>query len=95
MLTKEEATKQIAEKLREIDVLMKEAETLADKAGVSFRFDGPVYGMGGSYISRKAAIEESDWDNSGCSEQEDWSESTKECELGSIEYGWQASANSC
>lgn len=49
MLTTEEANKQIAEKLAQINQLYKEAAAIADKADIYFSTGGPQYGMGGSY----------------------------------------------
>lgn len=49
-ISKAEATKQIAEKMKAIYAMFAECETIADKAGVSFYFDmNGTYGMGGRY----------------------------------------------
>lgn len=47
-MTKEEATKIIAEKLSQAKVLIAQCEDIADKADVSFRWC-LEYGMGGQY----------------------------------------------
>lgn len=59
-MTKEEATKAIAEKLAAVNTLIQEAQKIADEHQVSFGFDGPTYGMGGGYTPPpKDAFEES------------------------------------
>ena len=55
--------KEIAEKVKQACALLSEAEDIADKAGITFSWDGPGYGMGG-YYSPKG---------------EDWTESSAEC----------------
>lgn len=49
MDTKQKALKEISEFVALAHVNLAEAERIADEHGVSFRFDGPEYGMGGYY----------------------------------------------
>jgi len=50
-----EAKAKIAAILAEADAKLAEAVRLADEAGVDFYWEGPEYGMGGSYSSEKTA----------------------------------------
>lgn len=50
-LTTEEAYALIAKKLEQVEVLIREAEAIADEYDCEFSFDGPSYGMGGWYNS--------------------------------------------
>jgi hypothetical protein len=81
-LTHQEASKQIADKLKEANRLLAEASKIADEAGVDFYWGGPesTDGMGGSYNPRPKDWDNSgcEWDASGCGEEED--------------YGWQSSS---
>lgn len=49
--TQEEANKLIAQKMKEVEELVAECETIADEANVSFSCDVGGYGMGGWYES--------------------------------------------
>jgi len=49
--TREEAVKEVADLLNQVDVLMSRAEDIADEHDIPFSFDGPGYGMGGWYES--------------------------------------------
>lgn len=48
-MTKDEARAIISAKQADIEKLLQECTEIADEADVYFRFDGPEYGMGGSY----------------------------------------------
>ena len=68
----------IAVLLKEIDSKLQEAAAIADEAGVEFRWDGPEYGMGGSYTPK--GWQESD----GCSysdyeDKDGWISSSSSC----------------
>ena len=56
---RQDASKKIADKLAEIQRLLNEAQQIADENGVSFSWDGPAFGMGGSYHPKE------DWNDSG------------------------------
>lgn len=80
-MTKEEATTKIAELLKEARTKLNEATEIADEAGVSFFWD-VAYGMGGRYISEKAAREHT-WRKEGSPLYE------------GEDYGWISSSASC
>ena len=49
LLQQKLALKTISQKLKDLDNIILECEAIADKAGVEFSWEGPVYGMGGYY----------------------------------------------
>ncbi len=80
-LSKEEASKQIAEKLDQAQKLLHEAEALADEAGVEFSWK-PFYGGGGTYFGKDS--------------RDDWQDSNGEWETSDYyETGWQSSSHNC
>lgn len=82
-MSPQEASKLIAEKIRIAENAIKEAETIADEAGVGFSLDLGGYGMGGWYEPQPSKPD--DWDAS-----DDWEPSGSDGD-----YGWQASSQSC
>jgi hypothetical protein len=80
-MTKEEASKAIAEKIKTAQELIGEAETIADEAGVDFNWSGPSWGMGGWYTGK---------------DSEDWTESDRD-EFGEGSEGgyWLTSSSRC
>lgn len=70
--TRREATGKIAEQLKIANEALKEAQRIADDAGVSFSWDGPTYGMGGYYTPN---FEESD----NYYEESGWNASSQSC----------------
>lgn len=64
-----EATKKIADLLKQAEAALNEAASIADENGVSFGWDGPAYGMGG-YYQPKVDNEDSE------EEEDDWCESS-------------------
>jgi hypothetical protein len=49
-MTKEQASKQIAEYIQKAEKSIKDAEKLALKYKIDFDWNGPSYGMGGYFI---------------------------------------------
>jgi hypothetical protein len=49
-MTELEAYEQIAKLIAEAEGLILQAESIADKNNLAFRYEGPTYGMGGTYI---------------------------------------------
>lgn len=84
------AQEKIKTLLDEIGGLFAEAERLADEAGEQFYWDGPTYGMGGSYVPKSVADRENE-------ETREWLEKTgrKYGYHEKREAGWQASSHSC
>ena len=80
-LTQQQASAEIAKKIGEARTLIAECESIADQSGVDFAWDGPGYGMGGSYTPRTLKDTVTDPDD-----QDSWSASNE---------GWQASSQSC
>lgn len=72
-----EANKRIAELLREVESKLKEATDIADDAGVDICWDGPTYGMGGSYTPKRK--DEFDSSSSRDDEYEGWNSSSAFC----------------
>ncbi len=64
-------TQKISRLVSEAYELIRQAEALADEAGLSFNFD-VSYGMGGTYVSEGAAEQEG-WKDSG------WHASSHSC----------------
>lgn len=58
--TQQKAMKTIAEKIKQAEALIAEAEIIANENGVGFSWDGFAYGMGGSFIPRS----DEDWSSS-------------------------------
>ena len=59
------ASQEIAEILKKINDLYKQVEAIADKSGVSVRYDGPSgYGDGGYYYPRPNDDNKGDWSES-------------------------------
>lgn len=77
MTDKQEAQGKIAEQLKIVEDAFAEAERIADEAGIWFRWDGPSYGMGGSYAGRGERTDETDeeWEDSDAG----WSASSQSC----------------
>lgn len=72
---REVASKKIAHLLNTIEGLLKDCENIADDAGVDFSWNGPSYGMGGSYTPDfESSDDEDDW-----SESAGWSASSQSC----------------
>ncbi len=63
-MSKEEANKLLAEKLKAASDLIKECETLADEHGLSFSSPVGEYGMGGQFYGRGPANEDGEWEES-------------------------------
>jgi len=82
-----QANEEINERLTKIIELLSECESIADEHKVSFIFDGPSYGMGGSYHPRNQ------WVSSDCEGEDGWSDSG--CSDGDYDGGWSASSQSC
>jgi hypothetical protein len=78
-----EANAKISELLKQVDVKFEEIAKIAEEFGLFVYWDGPSYGMGGSYTPKSEAYEykpeyaEDDWEPS----DED--------------YGWRSSSSSC
>lgn len=79
LLSKQEATKKIADLIAEAQSLIWEAENIADEAGVSFSVNFGGYGMGGRYTGA-AAVDEYD---------------RSEYDLGEDDGFWRGSSQSC
>ena len=60
---RKEANAKIAKKLADATALIRECETIADEFGVEFDWDGPEYGMGGSYTPDFEHSDEESWYN--------------------------------
>lgn len=78
-LSKQEATKKIAEIIEQAQFLINEAESIADQSGVGFRVNFGGYGMGGYYTGATAV---DDYDRS-------------EYDLGEDDGFWRGSSQSC
>lgn len=73
-MDKQEANKQIAAILTKVYDLLSEAEVIAEKSGVCFRFDGPTYGMGGSFDPAEKG-QPNEWNDV----QDGWFASSQSC----------------
>lgn len=69
--------------IEESEKALQEAEAFADEHGLEFSWEGPAYGMGGYYQSKKAYLAEYGEDEPLVNS---WGEE---------QYGWQASSQSC
>lgn len=83
-MTKEEASKAIAEKIAEAEKLLNEATIIADEHDIYVRWNGPAYGMGGSYTPK------SDLD-----EYDDEYDDNSWCYSGGSKGGWRSSSQGC
>ena len=76
MVTKKEASTEIATKVKLALALVKEAEALADEHGLEFSVN-IAYGMGGWYTGKGSR---EDWDSSESTEGDfGWSASSQSC----------------
>ncbi len=82
MLDKKEASEKISENLKQIELLLRESELIAQESGVSFRWEGPTYGMGGSFTPKPEPKQKYSWDSWEASDDED-------------NYGWNSSSQNC
>lgn len=57
-MTHQEANEKIAALLKHAEEAISQAESIADEAGVDFYWDGPTYGMGGTYYPAKVVEEQ-------------------------------------
>lgn len=81
-MTEQEALAKIADLLNAAHESIREAQKIADEAGVGFHWD-LAYGMGGWYTSKKEAARDA-----GEEDNPDW-------EPSGDETGWRASSQSC
>ena len=70
-LTQEEAVKALADKVKEFNEALSEAESIADKYKLSFSIS-PAYGMGGTYDDDPEERVGEDWESS-------WESSSANC----------------
>lgn len=76
-LTKEEANKLLASKVKEFALALSEAEDIADAYGLDFSIN-PTYGAGASFTGRNAIENpEAEWESSDGSNG--WSASSTSC----------------
>ena len=84
--TRRAASEKIADKLAQVKKLLNEAARIADEADLRFSWEGPVYGVGVSYIPKSET-----WQASGGCE---WVESDPDAEYRSETGGvWRSSSN--
>ncbi len=104
-MSKQNAYKEIAEKVKQAHALIRECEELARESGNSFSID-IAYGMGGTYVPRiekdladkikEMSYEERQSSGIGASFEDDNYNDDKEYDkYGDQKFGWLASSNSC
>lgn len=78
MTDKKEAQGKIAEQIKIAQDALKEAARIADEAKVHFNWEGPSYGMGGSYEGDPDDRYLEDWQDSD-DVNAGWSASSQSC----------------
>lgn len=74
-ISREEANKQLSEKLEEVKKLISECEDIADEHGLTFSSPISHYGMGGDFTGKGPADENGEWENSSTG----WQSSSERC----------------
>ena len=77
-MTDKEVQEKIAEKIKEANAALKEAQKLADENGTYFHWDGPAYGMGGGYQGKNWNSSNCEWETSD-NEDSGWNASSQSC----------------
>jgi hypothetical protein len=79
---KQQANARIAELVNIAKQALKEATAIADQHGLEFRWDGPSYGMGGSYQGTRpwmSSTEKCEADNYDSIDEGMWRASSQSC----------------